>query len=88
MNEHMKEVFQDVKIIQSSMKISISSCLYQILMVDMIQELSKMQVNEFQLQKSSFNFRENILQLFEETLIQSELKGLKLEMQIEPDVPK
>lgn len=70
------------------MKISISSCLYQILMVDMIQELSKMQVNEFQLQKSSFNFRENILQLFEETLIQSELKGLKLEMQIEPDVPK
>ena len=47
-----------------------------------------MQVNEFQLQNTSFNFRENILHLFEETLIQSELKGLKLGMEIEPDVPK
>ena len=41
MNDYVKAYYKDDKMIQSTMKLSISSCLYLTQMVDQIQELSK-----------------------------------------------
>ena len=60
------------------MKLSLSSCKFQIQMVEMIQELSKMQVKQFVLENTLFDFREKLNDLLETVLVQSELKGLLL----------
>jgi len=61
------------------MKLSLSSCKFQIQMVEMIQELSKMQVKQFVLENTLFDFREKLNDLLETVLVQSELKGLLLD---------
>jgi hypothetical protein len=56
-------------------------------MVEMIQELSKMQVKQFVLENTLYDFREKLNNLLETVLVQSELKGLLLNFKIEKDVP-
>jgi hypothetical protein len=78
MNEHLMLQYPNKKIVQSTMKLSLSSCKFQIQMVEMIQELSKMQVKQFVLENTLFDFREKLNDLLETVLVQSELKGLLL----------
>jgi hypothetical protein len=79
MNEHLMLQYPNKKIVQSTMKLSLSSCKFQIQMVEMIQELSKMQVKQFVLENTLFDFREKLNDLLETVLVQSELKGLLLD---------
>ena len=60
MNEHLMLQYPNKKIVQSTMKLSLSSCKFQIQMVEMIQELSKMQVKQFVLENTLFDFREKL----------------------------
>ena len=88
LNEQLMEQFKEEKMIQSMMRLSISSCQFEILMVDMIQELSKMRVKEFQLCNELFNFRDRLSRLLEKSIVQSELKGLQFNIKIDSRVPK
>ena len=69
MNEHVMSYYKNDLMVQSTMKLSISSCLYLILIVDQVQELSKFQMNLFKLDVSIFNFRETLRNWLENIVI-------------------
>ncbi len=57
-------------------------------MVEMIYELSKMQVKEFKLDYELFYFRDRLKGLLETSMIQTELNCLKFSISIDSSIPK
>ena len=57
-------------------------------MVEMICDLSKMQVKEFKLDNELFDFRDRLKRLMETSMIQAELKCLKFSISIDSSIPK
>ena len=87
MSEYVMAYYKEDKMIQSTMKLAISSCLFLTDMVDQIQELGKFQMNLFKIDYVYFNFREKILKWLGNAIIQAGLKCLKFELEIDMDVP-
>ena len=74
--------------VQSSMKLSIYSCQFLLMMLDSIRELSSMRFKSLELDLEVFDLRERLHTLFENVLIQSELKSLSFNIHIDQNVPK
>ena len=83
MNENLMAYYQNEKMVQSSMKLSIYSCQFLLMMLDQIRELSNMRLKSLELDLEVFDFRERLDTLFENTIIQAELKSLKVNIHID-----
>ena len=83
MNYYKKDLM-----VQSSMKLSMSSCQYLTLIIDQVQEMSKYQLKLFKLENHLFNFREKIKELLENVIIQVELKQLDFGFEMEKEIPE
>ena len=46
-----------------------------------------MQVKEFKIEKQLFDFRDKMNNLIETSMVQAELKGLKLKIDVDKDIP-
>ena len=88
MNENLMAYYQNEKMVQSSMKLSIYSCQFLLMMLDQIRELSNMRLKSLELDLEVFDFRERLDTLFENTIIQAELKSLKVNIHIDQNIPK
>ena len=69
MNEHIMNYYKGDLMIQSTMKLSISSCQYLTLILDQVHEMSKYQLKLFKLENNLFNFREKIKSFLENVII-------------------
>jgi len=87
MNEHVMNYYKKDLMVQSSMKLSMSSCLYLTLIIDQVQEMSKYQLKLFKLEKHLFNFRERIKAFLENVIIQVELKQLDFRFEMDKEIP-
>ena len=65
MCEHVSNYYKKDPMILSAMKLAISSCLNLILMCDQIQELAKFQLDLFNLDVQTFDFRHKIIKFLE-----------------------
>jgi hypothetical protein len=83
MNENLMTYYKDEKMVQSSMKLSLYSCQFLLMMLDQIRELSNMRLKSLELDLEVFDLRERLNTLFENTIIQAELKSLKMIIQID-----
>ena len=54
----------------------------------MIHELSKMKVDEFNLEYKEFNFRDELKEILEDSIVQALLKGLQFNIFIDQNIPK
>ncbi len=70
------------------MKLSLYSCQFLLMMLDQIRELSNMRLKSLELDLEVFDLRERLNTLFENTIIQAELKSLKMIIQIDQHLPK
>ena len=75
--------YKDEKMVQSSMKLSLYSCQFLLMMLDQIRELSNMRLKSLELDLEVFDLRERLNTLFENIIIQAELKCLKVIIQID-----
>lgn len=83
MNENLMTYYKDEKMVQSSMKLSLYSCQFLLMMLDQIRELSNMRLKSLELDLEVFDLRERLNTLFENIIIQAELKCLKVIIQID-----
>ncbi len=74
MNEHVTNYYKKDLMIQSAMKLSMSSCQYLTLIIDQVTEMSKYQLKLFKLENQLFDFRSKLKTLLENIIIQVELK--------------
>jgi signal transduction histidine kinase len=70
------------------LKLSNSSCLYLISIIEQITELSKIQLKTFSVDKKPFEIRECMSSLISTMSIQAEFKGLEFTFIIDKNVPK
>ena len=87
MCEHVMNYYKHDLMIQSTMKLAMSSCLYLTLIIDQVQDMSKFQLKLFILDNVLFNFRERIKNFLENIIPQIELKQLKFKFEIDKEVP-
>ena len=69
LNEHVMNYYKGDLMIQSTMKLSMSNCMYLNLIIDQVQEMSKYQLKLFKLENNLFNFREKIKSFLKNVII-------------------
>ncbi len=87
LNEHVMNYYKEDLMIQSTMKLSMSNCLYLNLIIDQVQEMSKYQFKLFKLENRLFNFRQKIIDFLENVIIQVELKQLEFKFEMDQEIP-
>ena len=87
-NENLLSSYPDDPMLVNILKLSNSSCLYLISIIEQITELSKIQLKTFVLESKYFDFRESLKSLIDTMSIQSEFKGLDFSFIIDKNVPK
>ena len=83
MNETLMMFNEENLMLQSCCKLVLFSCQFLLMMLDQIRELSNIQLKQFSLDFQVFDFRQILSNLFENSIIQAELKNLNILIDID-----